>query len=173
MSNTKKEFLNNEFWVLTFGAAFQRVSIYSVASTSRDRDILKLGIRTKIEDMVEEKYSGIMVDGSKDHMNNLVELKEWIDEVFPTILHNFEITLGVVQKLLNMYLKYSWTAGWIPEPPHCPFDRIILGKLKFKKTPSWTKMNTIEEYEGFVDAAYTKAAGKSLAQWELEVFERN
>jgi len=172
--STKKEFLNEEFWVLTFGAAFQRVRIYSViADNKRDRDILKLGIRTKIEDLVEEKYSGIMVDGSKDHMNNIVELKAWIDEVFPTYLYNFEITIGVVQKLLNMYLKYSWTSGWIPEPPHCPFDRNIIKLLKLKKSPAWTKINTIEEYETLVEAAQEVACLKSLAHWELEVFERN
>ena len=173
MSDSKEDFINKEFWVLTFGAAFQRANVYAPNVDTRTRAILRLGIMTKIEVLVLDEYSGIMVS-SEDHMANLLWLKDWIDEVFPNVLNGFEIKLGVVQKLLNMYLKYQWCNGNILEPPHCPFDRKIISELglKHKDRPTWTKINTIEEYVGLVEAAERVAVDSSLAQWELETFER-
>jgi len=173
MSESKQDFINNEFWVLTFGAAFQHAGVYAPNVDARTKAIFRLGIVTKIEMLVLEEYSTMMV-GSEDHMANLLWLKDWIDEVFPQVLRGYEIKLGVVQKLLNMYLKYQWCNGNIQEPPHCPFDRKIISELgfKYKERPVWTKINTIEEYMELVEAAERMAVDKTLSQWELETFER-
>lgn len=62
---------------------------------------------------------------------------------------------------------------WIEhEPPHCPFDRIVIGKLGGGLT-AWTKVNDIEKYKSLVEAANKKRKeGKevSLAQFELTIF---
>jgi hypothetical protein len=46
---------------------------------------------------------------------------------------------GVAQKLLNLFLKYLWCLGTIAEPPHCPVDRIIIGKTCYKDK-NWTEI---------------------------------
>jgi len=102
----------------------------------------------------------------------MINLKTRIDSKFPNILNCGEITLGVVQKILNLYLKYQWSLGNIPEPPNCPFDRIIIEKLKIKPTPSWTTLNCPKDYLYLVERAKDIAGKKSIAQWELEAFSR-
>ena len=86
------------------------------------------------------------------------------------------------QKALNLYLKYAWARGIIPEPPHCPIDSIVLAKIE--KCPrsarcqicpntTGTTIRTTQEYLHFVEKAReaANAQGKILARWELEVWE--
>ena len=59
------------------------------------------------------------------------------------ILKDNVFRVGITQKAFNLYLKYLWCLGlrWIEhEPPHCPFDRIVIGKLGGGLT-AWTKVN--------------------------------
>lgn len=37
--------------------------------------------------------------------------------------------IGSAQKALNLYRKYLWCLGYIPFPPHCPFDATIIDQL--------------------------------------------
>lgn len=56
-------------------------------------------------------------------------------------------TLGNSQKVLSVYLKYLWCFGFIPMPPACPLDRVMLtiSKAPYNKR-SWGKINSIDEY---------------------------
>lgn len=84
--------------------------------------------------------------------------------------------MGVSQKLLNLLLKYHWCLGEIAMPPHCPLDRIIQQKgLKSKNLVNWTTMNDIDEYLHIMHKIRqaADAKGQSIAEWELEVFQRN
>lgn len=45
---------------------------------------------------------------------------------YVSVLADGRMKIGHAQKALNLYLKYMWCAGWVREPPHCPFDRIVL-----------------------------------------------
>ena len=90
---------------------------------------------------------------SAEHVRNLLSLKNKVDKRFNPILSNGQMTLGVVQKLFNLYLKYQWCLGNCSPPPHCPFDRIIIGKLALKNPPNWTTLNSPEEYLLLVEKA--------------------
>lgn len=80
--------------------------------------------------------------------------------------------MGVAQKLVNVHLKYLWTAGFCPEPPHCPIDGIIRDIAGIDYT--WTQSDSIEEYKVAIAKLKTLAEEKgfTLAQWELKVFRR-
>ena len=90
--------------------------------------------------------------------------------------NNFRFNIGHSQKLINILLKYYWCLGWLKnEPPHCPLDRIVLSKAQIKtegKTPSWTKMDSIEDYKKYIKEIKKIADPKSIAIWELEIFNR-
>jgi thermostable 8-oxoguanine DNA glycosylase len=64
--------------------------------------------------------------------------------------------------------------GCISEPPHCPFDRKIIGKLKLDCKINFTKMDSADEYLKLVDAARNaaKSCGLSVAVWELKIWSR-
>jgi len=60
---------------------------------------------------------------------------------------------------------------------NCPVDRIIQEKglgLKQAEIISWTQIIDIEVYKQIIEKinVVAKTEGKSIAQWELEVFER-
>ena len=73
-------------------------------------------------------------------------------------------------------LKYYWCSGWLKnEPPHCPIDRIILSLAKIKKEgkiPAWTRIIKIKDYKIYIQELKKIAKPKSLAVWELGVFNR-
>jgi hypothetical protein len=81
--------------------------------------------------------------------------------------------IGHAQKGLNLYLKYMWCAGWIPEPPHCPYDRIVLQFVPECKNMLWTKLDSMADYNRIVECSKIAACGKSLSIWELEIYNRS
>ena len=174
MANKQQtEFLNKEVWSLTFGGAFQRAGIYIYNVDISKKAEFRAAIRNKVNTIVQNKYKDkITIVSSDAHMKTLLEVKEWIDENYSLILTNGEIKFGIVQKLVNLFLKYQWCMGLVGMPPHCPFDRIVISKMKLRNPPSWTKMNSIETYKMLIDSASALAGNKTIAEWELDVFAR-
>lgn len=78
--------------------------------------------------------------------------------------------IGVAQKALNLYLKYLWCLDRIPVPPHCPFDSTVLRELELEF--SWTRSSKIEDYKSWVEHAKVAAGTKTLAEWELQLWNR-
>lgn len=81
--------------------------------------------------------------------------------------------IGAAQKALNLYLKHLWCLGEIPEPPHCPIDAVVLGKVPVCDKVRWTLMKTIEEYRDVIEKAKKAAKGVPLAQWELSLYNES
>ena len=105
------------------------------------------------------------------HVANIEVLSRGLSKRYGGILKCGEFRIGAAQKALNLYLKYAWARGIIPEPPHCPIDSIVLDNIKrCPKSAScpichcvtWTKMRTGEEYRHFIEKAREKASGQSL-----------
>jgi hypothetical protein len=80
--------------------------------------------------------------------------------------------VGPAQKALNPFLKYQWCAGWIPSPPHCPFDALIIGQLPATLRTARTALDDLRHYQRLVDAARQAAGGLSIAEWELHLYDR-
>jgi hypothetical protein len=172
MIDLKKSFLNNEVLMLSLNGGFQRVSIYRSGKISeKQKTELRNFIKKKVYSIYRCSYKSERVS-CDDHVENLCKLKKSIDDKFDFILNNEEIIVGVVQKILNLYLKYQWCLGDCPEPPHCPLDRQIISKLNLQKEVKWTNINDIDTYRYLVDKAKDIACPKSISQWELEVFTR-
>ena len=171
MNNLKIEYLNKEVWILSFGGAFQRANVYKKNIDENLRKEFRKSIQLKIEEYVKKDYTH-QSPTSDQHCNNLIDIKKWTDKNFSQILSANEIKLGVVQKLLNLYLKYLWCLGKVSKPPHCPIDRIIISKLDIKNPPNWTTLNDIRDYMYIVEKITQNANGIDIADWELEAFER-
>ena len=171
LETQKASFIDHEIWILSFGGGFQRANVYARNVDKMKKPEFRAAIREKVSTIVADKYRKSTVSSS-EHINVLVEIKDWIDSHFSLILRNDEIKFGVVQKLVNLYLKYKWCMNLIDRPPHCPFDRIIIEKLKLLNPPNWTEINDIDTYKTLVEKATKAAKPLSIAEWELDVFSR-
>ena len=141
----------------------------------------KLRFRRSLRDWLEsrvEEYGSARVD-DKHHAANIQDLSSALSERHADILLEGIFRVGTAQKALNLYLKYGWARGIVPEPPHCPLDRNVLAKIGkcastagcpiCRKVP-WTQIRSIEQYLHFIDHAKVTAAGAglSIARWELQ-----
>ena len=168
----KRTYLENEIWILTFGGAFQRGSVYDADAKDAAKDEFREAIKQRVGDIVQSKYAKGRVS-SADHTQEIADLAEWVSRHHGALLANGRFRTGVAQKLLNLYLKYLWCWDKIPEPPHCPFDRTIMEKLGSAQDVKWTDMDDIAEYESLVRSAEELSGDQlSLAQWELREFNR-
>ena len=164
----KDSFIDNEIWILTFGGAFQRIKIYSNSANEMERREFRNYLKREIRKLVEEQYHK-KVSG-KQHLTNIKTITK-LSKKHKKHLSTCELSTGVSQKILNLYLKYLWCLGKIPAPPHCPIDSIILTKLKLNKKYNWSKIN-IKEYEDIIQCAKKVAGNIPLSEWELETFNR-
>jgi len=172
LNRPQDTYLENELWILTFGGAFQRASVYCDGVPDHAKVQFREALKEKVRHLVGERYCGGRV-ASEDHIRTIEEISAWASEEYGELLADNRLRIGVAQKLLNLYLKYLWCWGKIPEPPHCPFDRTIIDKLSFPKEITWTTMDSVRDYRTLVEAA-KRAAGDhlSLAEWELREFRR-
>jgi len=164
MKNNKDNFINDQLWNAAWRAATQRANIYS-------GNINKIEFRNNIKN---------------DVLNFITNHKEYLSEIelvnkIETLSKKFsckgiDFKIGHSQKLLNLMLKYYWCLGWLKYiPPHCPVDRIILNAAKVKckgKTPSWTKLNAIDEYKEIINKIRSNVNSKELSEWELMVYQK-
>jgi hypothetical protein len=120
---------------------------------------------------IETKYSEGAVPENK-HTAFIAEVASNLSKKLSCYLYNSKFRIGVAQKLVNLHLKYLWTAGFCPEPPHCPIDGIIRDRAGLNY--NWTSSDSIEEYTQAIKALRRIAStkGLTLAQWELESFRR-
>jgi hypothetical protein len=86
------------------------------------------------------------------------------------ILKDGRFYFGVVQKALNLFLKYLWCLDMpnlSKHPPHCPIDSQVLAEIQ-KSDEKWFCLNK-EKYIFVIDEIRKKA--KSIAKWELGLFK--
>lgn len=173
MTNPKQTFLHNEIWLLTFGGAFQHAKIYKKEASEKERAIFRNGLKAFVVEHIVPQYETSLTEEA--HVLN-IEAIVVFSEKWHKILNGGKLLIGVSQKILNLALKYYWCLGEIAMPPHCPLDRIIQQKgLKSKNPVSWTSMDDMDIYLRLMHQIRNVAEekGQSIAEWELEVFERS
>lgn len=168
VKDLQKKFIESEIYILAWNGSVQHNSVYNFNCSTEDRSKFRKEMISYINNYILPKY--LKKVSENNHYNNIIDLKNYAEKIGRNILLNQIYKIGTSQKLLNLSLKYFWCIGWIEEPPHCPVDRIILGKVGINL--SWTKINTIEEYESIINDICKRIKRKDLAQWELEVFNR-
>ncbi len=166
--NKKQNFLIEEIWLLTFGGAFQHSGIYQQNTSEKKRIYFRKMLRGYIEQIVLKKYKQPVSD--EEHIENIIGISNYTAS-FKEVL-KAPINIGISQKLLNLALKYYWCLDLLPEPPHCPVDRIIQEKIYKQPLVNWTQLDDINIYMQIINDAreLTKKEKLSLAQWELENF---
>ena len=167
LESAKLEFLKSQIFSLTISAAFRQ----GRGNPVYNKKIVTENFKKKFYVFLMNKLEGYEfiykggVEGGK-HIENIEGLQTEINKEYGHILYKNNISFGRVQKLINLYLKYLWTLGRIPVPPHCPFDSIIISELK-AGVPPWTKQSfKKEDYGKLVGLAKNKS--KNIAEWELK-----
>lgn len=185
LKQSQYKFIQNEIWMLTFGAAFQRSGIYKKIATDKQKGCFKTKTRDFICTDILEKYKTEKVTDLQ-HIENIKSICDYSSN-FSDIFSKGRINFGIAQKMLNLYLKYMWSLGHIQEPPHFPVDRIIQIKLLDHAKQigitsigieAWTKFDDENHYLKVINSArelITKNINyknHSLAELELELFDR-
>ena len=175
LSDIKSSFLANEIALLSLNGAFQRNKIYEAScKTDKDREPVRLSMKKLSKEFFDKFYKTEPIS-SREHIHKLLDFKAQIEAQHSSVLRDKSITIGTIQKMFNLYLKYQWCMGNCETPPHCPFDAIIIGKLGLSKPVTWTNINDVGTYQELVDAANAKKAetnSSSIAEWELKAFIR-
>lgn len=164
----QQAFLLGEVWTSAWGASVQRTSLF--AEDTKDRKIFREKIRDFFTEQLLNRYENKCPE--EQHYQNIDDLVKFGTTALPAVLCDGSYRYGVAQKLLNLTLKYHWCLGRIPEPPHCPVDRIVIDKTHLRGKVNWTEITDHQQYR-VVIAAIKKVAGrKSLARWELMNYSR-
>lgn len=170
----QQKFVYAEVSILAWNASVQRANLYNQNISYADREIepFRSAVMEYIKTSLLSDYLNSCTEEA--HIDNIKKLSELGTEKGAGLLGPNGYKLGVAQKLLNLLLKYLWCLGHIPEPPHCPIDRIILGRTSLKGKVNWTQLLSVEEYKEAITAIKKVAEQKqlSIAQWELREFER-
>ncbi len=181
----KSNFIINELWQLAITGAFQRAGVYKTAADEDLKNQFKSELKADLEGFIQAQYFKPCTEAQ--HLENILQLSEHTQK-YASLLKNGQLTIGVSQKILNLFLKYLWCLKLVPDPPHFPVDRsiqILLNKqakrlgLATVTIKPWTQLKTIEEYLEIIDLAKRVQAANpnhqrfSLAEFELMLFVQN
>lgn len=167
MNTHQEQFLRDEFFSLTLMATVQRAGVYRPDTPERERKAFQSALRQHLEQIAQGYKAKVSEEA---HIMNILGLSTNLSIAHAGILQSGRFRIGTAQKTLNLYLKYLWCLGKIPEPPHCPFDFQIIAKLPAYKGPSWTVLDIEDDYRNLVKAAKAKAQDFSIAVWELDTY---
>lgn len=166
-----REFLIEEFWILSWAASVQRANLYRKEADVKDRPEFKQNVIDYCKKNIIPMYSEEIKENQ--HLDNIQSIVGEASKFASSQVLECGYKVGVAQKLLNLQLKYLWCSGFITSPPpHCPVDRIILAKTSLKGKMSWTKISSISEYMKAIQAIKVVAGKQPLAEWELANFAR-
>jgi hypothetical protein len=170
--NAKERFLTYEIGLLTRHAALatrdDRCPVYRNGIEPAQRSAAKKAIQSVLSE-IRSKYSGGHIT-EKMHVEYIRQTADRLTSEIGQHLHNRRFRIGVCQKLINLNLKYLWTANLSPEPLHCPIDGRIRDHAGIEY--NWTVSDSIHEYEAAIAALKGISKELSLAKWELQEFRR-
>jgi hypothetical protein len=193
LKEEQSKFIRDELWKLTLYGAFQRNTIYRRKDkanpkndvTDKEKNEFREELRIFVDQLVVKSYKTKCEE--KEHIENIIALTKW-SKKFAHILHNPSINIGASQKILhspsinigtsqkilNLFLKYLWCSGLLEnQPPHCPFDSIIIKKIKSRDLKPWTSIDDISAYRKLVGLAKDVIGDGSIAEWELAAYNES
>lgn len=174
MTSCQEDYLVRELLILAWGASVQHVKLYKsgVKSNSREVRLFRGGIFEHLRFTLVPSYKYQVPES--EHYKNIDDLIDFANNAGTHILGKDGYKYGVAQKLLNLTLKYCWCLGLLAEPPHCPVDRVVIDKTKFKGDINWTEITEKSEYEKVIREIRRLADTEnlSIANWELSYYRR-
>ncbi|MBN1450423.1 MAG: hypothetical protein JW963_05350 [Anaerolineales bacterium] len=162
----KKDFLRLIALSNTQSSSFQRANVYESKSPEKRQSAFVQEFRSKLVALEKVYEQPVSPD---QHIKNIEEFAQSLSKHFPDVLRGEEMRIGVAQKAINLYLKFLWCYGWIPEPPHCPIDRTVLEKVG--DYDAWTKIDSIQKYMEKIDKIEARKGDKSFSEWEYELWK--
>lgn len=173
IQDDKSSFLAYELGLLSLAAALSTRKkdwpIYSEICKGQDqRKNVHAAFRTELENLATIYTERSVTE--KNHITMISAIADRISCQHESSLYKGRFRHGVTQKLVNIYLKYLWAAGVIPEPPHCPIDGIIRDLVGLHY--DWTISDSATEYVDAIEALKEHARPLTLATWELQNFRR-
>ncbi|MBP3944511.1 hypothetical protein J5U18_13285 [Sphingobacteriaceae bacterium WQ 2009] len=181
----KENFLKVEFWKLSLKAAFQGIPVFKknadVILTNELRYAFTEGLFDFIDDEILPFYRFTISE--EQHLKNVAKLLAYINcGMFSNIIDD-GVSYGVVQRLLNQYLKYLWAASIIECVLHFPVDNKIQDILQMGKSAMpWSKISTEQEYMRIINHSKEKLSDSRFCEnmaseinniVELELFHSN
>ena len=177
LEDLKYQFIFTEIFQASINAAFStRNHNYPIYIRNSERPkTLTTELKKLTEAYIIKFQSG--ETSEEDHFNEIVSISNIIsvNGNYVDSLHKSRLRIGIVQKLLNLTLKYLWCMDIIKEPLHCPVDSIVINKIKPKISDIlWTELDSIDEYRFYINAIREIAnnESKSIAKWELDIWNR-
>lgn len=167
MDASQKRFLGDVIFSNTLMATVQRSHVYRPGVDEEERRKLQKDLREQLEEIATRYKEAV---DEETHIQNILALSDRLTADHAATLEGGRFRVGTAQKALNLYLKFCWCLGWVPRPPHCPFDSRIIGELREYDGTSWTQLDSVEEYRRLVSAAKAQAGDEPLARWELQVY---
>ena len=164
--------MNTEFLIRTFlsntqSSSFQRGNVYAENATAGEKRAFQDDFRRRLRALAEPYAQRVPDDV---HVRTIQEFAEQLSQSHPSALANARLRIGTAQKAVNLYLKFLWSINVIPEPPHCPVDRIVLTALGDRM--NWTELDDIQAYRDVIASIRQQARGSSPAQWEYDLWNR-
>jgi len=172
---TKSEFMKDQIASLSIQASFARGGGIYAQNTDAENKINDQ-IRSTFKELLAQR-AATYVDAvdSDTHIRTIEEIADKMTAEFKHCLFRGRFRIGTSQKAFNLYLKYMWCLDRAAQPPHCPFDGIIIQKLSahLDRKILWTRLDSPDDYRALVDAGLKEirqTGHKSLSEWELEVW---
>jgi len=164
--------MNKEFLIITFlsnsqSASLQRGNVYAKNATYEQKRAFQKDFRMRLR-VLESCYMQSVSD--EDHFRTIEGFANQLSQAHSTALANGRLRIGTAQKAVNLFLKFLWSIGVVPEPPHCPIDRNVLTKIGISK--NWTELDNIEEYKSIIGTIRQKAGQQTPARWEYDLWNK-
>lgn len=165
----KKVSVNNPIDAMgnSLRAAVQRNKTYVSGTPDAERKKFRRTWDTLIV-LAAKKYSQPVTDA--DHCDTISQIAQSLSRRFELILIGGRLRFGTSQKALNLYLKFMWRLGYLPKPPHCPIDGVVLRAAGL--SGSWTKSDCAGEYLDWVNALRELVQQSTVADWEYLQWNR-
>jgi hypothetical protein len=153
-------------------AALQRVPIY--ANDLPLNDPRRTQFREFVKGWLTQlgfRYFAWEYDANR-YCEEITSLQTKLTNSFNTILSNGDITVGVCQKPISLYLKYLWLYGDSAKKPiFPPLDGKVLQETNAPITQNFPQIASIQDYRticGHIDNyARSKGCGTGVV-WEAE-----
>jgi hypothetical protein len=148
-------------------AALNRNKTYKEKTTSDQRATFRSSWAMTII-ATADSYNQPVSD--QTHCDNIERVAVALTRNFKSILVGERLRFGTSQKAFNLYLKFQWRLGIIPQPPHCPVDGVVLRSAHL--SGYWTKSDSVAEYMDWITALRAITAQATLAEWEYDLWNR-
>jgi hypothetical protein len=177
IKNLKQDAIKDQIARIALGGTMQRSNIYkdNPKPENKPKEDFRIDVAKQLKILFETKIS-LPGYTESDHFITIQEFCESMSQSHKKVLRDKKLRIGIGQKLINLYWKFCWLLLQdVKEPFHCPFDSIMINKLKGPaKKIRWTQIDKIADYEKLVKAAEIESKKDgSIAKWELRVYLDN